>query len=55
MTFLELGDIAQEYSYLLKKAGVSTMIKLSIRNLENLCDTMLGVNEAKKVYKESQL
>ena len=43
-----IRGIGEEYSHLLKEAGVSTVIELSRRNPENLCDTMLGVNEAKK-------
>lgn len=43
-----IRGIGEEYSYLLKEAGVSTVVELSRRNPENLYDTMLGVNEAKK-------
>ena len=43
-----IRGIGEEYSYLLREAGVSTVVELSRRNPENLYKTMLGVNEAKK-------
>ena len=43
-----IRGIGEEYSYLLREAGVSTVVELSRRNPENLYETMLGVNEAKK-------
>jgi predicted flap endonuclease-1-like 5' DNA nuclease len=43
-----IRGIGEEYSYLLKEAGVSTVVELSRRNPENLYYTMSGVNEAKK-------
>jgi len=46
-----IRGIAEEYSDLLKEAGVSTVIELSRRNPENLHDAMAGVNEAKKLVR----
>ena len=43
-----IRGIGEEYSDLLKEAGVSTVVELSRRNPENLHETMVGVNEAKK-------
>ena len=43
-----IKGIAEEYSDLLKEAGVSTVVELSRRNPENLYDTLVGVNETKK-------
>lgn len=43
-----IKGIGEEYSDLLKEAGVSTVVELSRRNPENLHETMVGVNEAKK-------
>jgi predicted flap endonuclease-1-like 5' DNA nuclease len=43
-----IRGIGEEYSDLLKEAGVNTVIELSRRNPENLHETMVGVNEAKK-------
>jgi predicted flap endonuclease-1-like 5' DNA nuclease len=40
--------IGEEYSDLLKEAGVSTVVELSRRNTQNLHETLVGVNEAKK-------
>jgi predicted flap endonuclease-1-like 5' DNA nuclease len=43
-----IKGIGEEYSDLLKEAGVSTVVELSRRNPENLHETLVGVNEAKK-------
>jgi len=39
-----IRGIGEEYSYLLKEAGVSTVVELSRRNPKNLYSTMSGLN-----------
>jgi predicted flap endonuclease-1-like 5' DNA nuclease len=46
-----ITGIGEEYSDLLKEAGVSTVVDLSRRNPENLHKTLVGVNDAKKLVK----
>lgn len=43
-----IRGIGEEYSDLLKEAGVNTVVELARRNPENLHETIVGVNEAKK-------
>jgi predicted flap endonuclease-1-like 5' DNA nuclease len=43
-----IRGIGEEYSDLLKEAGVSTVLELARRNSENLHETVVGVNEVKK-------
>jgi predicted flap endonuclease-1-like 5' DNA nuclease len=46
-----IKGIGEEYSDLLKEAGVSTVVELARRNPENLHETILGYNEAKKLVR----
>ena len=46
-----IRGIGEEYSDLLKEAGVSTVVELARRNPENLHETIVGVNEAKKLVR----
>lgn len=46
-----IKGIGEEYSDLLKEAGVSTVVELARRNPENLHETIVGVNEAKKLVR----
>lgn len=46
-----ITGIGEEYSDLLKEAGVSTVVDLSRRNPENLHQAMVGVNDAKKLVR----
>jgi len=46
-----IRGIGEEYSDLLKEAGVSTVVELARRNPENLHETLVGVNEAKKLVR----
>ena len=48
-----IKGIGEEYSELLKEAGVSTVVELGRRNPENLCETLGGVNEAKKLVRRT--
>jgi len=45
--------IGEEYSDLLKEAGISTVVELARRNPENLHNTIVGVNEAKKLVRRT--
>jgi predicted flap endonuclease-1-like 5' DNA nuclease len=46
-----IKGIAEEYSELLKEAGVNTVVELARRNPENLQETLVGVNDAKKLVR----
>ncbi|MCJ7721893.1 DUF4332 domain-containing protein [Candidatus Bathyarchaeota archaeon] len=46
-----IKGIGEEYSDLLKEAGVSTVVELARRNPENLHETIVGYNEAKKLVR----
>jgi predicted flap endonuclease-1-like 5' DNA nuclease len=46
-----IKGIGEEYSELLKEAGVSTVVELGRRNPENLHDALVGVNDAKKLVR----
>ncbi|HII86115.1 TPA: DUF4332 domain-containing protein, partial [Candidatus Bathyarchaeota archaeon] len=48
-----IKGIGEEYSDLLKEAGVSTVIELARRNPENLQETLVGVNEAKNLVRRT--
>ena len=48
-----IKGIGEEYSDLLKEAGVSTVIQLARRNPENLCEALVGVNEAKNLVQRT--
>lgn len=48
-----IKGIGEEYSDLLKEAGVSTVIQLARRNPENLCQALVGVNEAKNLVQRT--
>ena len=48
-----IKGIGEEYSDLLKEAGVSTVVELARRNPENLHETLVGVNEAKKLVRRT--
>jgi predicted flap endonuclease-1-like 5' DNA nuclease len=46
-----IKGIGEEYSELLKEAGVNTVVELARRNPENLQETLVGVNDAKKLVR----
>jgi predicted flap endonuclease-1-like 5' DNA nuclease len=46
-----IKGIGEEYSDLLKEAGVSTVVELARRNPKNLHETIMGYNEAKKLVR----
>jgi len=46
-----IKGIGEEYSDLLKEAGISTVIELARRNPENLHETIVGYNETKKLVR----
>jgi predicted flap endonuclease-1-like 5' DNA nuclease len=46
-----IRGIGEEYSELLKEAGVNTVVELGRRNPENLQKTLVGVNDAKKLVR----
>jgi predicted flap endonuclease-1-like 5' DNA nuclease len=48
-----IRGIGEEYSDLLKEAGVSTVVELARRNPENLHEALVGVNEAKKLVRRT--
>ena len=48
-----IKGIGEEYSDLLKEAGISTVVELARRNPENLHNTIVGVNEAKKLVRRT--
>ena len=48
-----IRGIGEEYSDLLKEAGVSTVVQLARRNPENLCEALVGVNEAKNLVQRT--
>ena len=48
-----IKGIGEEYSDLLKEAGVSTVVELARRNPENLHEALVGVNEAKKLVRRT--
>ena len=48
-----IKGIGEEYSDLLKEAGVSTVVELGRRNPENLHEALVGVNEAKKLVRRT--
>lgn len=43
--------IGEEYSDLLEEAGVDTVVELSKRNVENLYEKLVEVNQAKKLVR----
>ena len=45
--------IGEEYSDLLKEAGVSTVVELGRRNPENLHEALVGVNKAKNLVRRT--
>ena len=46
-----IKGIGEEYSELLKEAGVNTVVQLARRNPENLQKTLVGVNDTKKLVR----
>ena len=46
-----IKGIGEEYSQLLKEAGVSTVVELARRNPENLHTAIIGVNKAKNLVR----
>ena len=46
-----IKGIGEEYSDLLEAAGVDTVVELAQRNPDNLYDTLVSVNEAKKLVR----
>ena len=46
-----IKGIGEEYSELLKEAGVNTVVELARRNPENLQETLVGVNDTKKLVR----
>jgi predicted flap endonuclease-1-like 5' DNA nuclease len=46
-----IKGIGEEYSDLLKEAGISTVVELARRNSKNLHGTIIGVNDVKKLVK----
>jgi len=48
-----IKGIGEEYSELLKEAGVNTVVELARRNPENLQETLVGVNDAKKLVRRT--
>jgi predicted flap endonuclease-1-like 5' DNA nuclease len=48
-----IKGIGEEYSDLLKEAGVSTVVELGRRNPENLHEALVGVNDAKKLVRRT--
>lgn len=46
-----IKGIGEEYSELLKEVGVNTVVELARRNPENLQETLVGVNNAKKLVR----
>lgn len=46
-----IKGIGEEYSELLKEAGVNTVVELARRNPENLQKTLVGVNDAKNLVR----
>jgi predicted flap endonuclease-1-like 5' DNA nuclease len=46
-----IKGIGEEYSDLLKEAGVSTVVELARRNSENLHQTIVGYNQTKKLVR----
>ena len=46
-----IKGIGEEYSELLKEVGVNTVVELARRNPENLRETLVGVNNAKKLVR----
>ncbi len=46
-----ITGIGSQYAELLEAAGVDTVVELSTRNAENLCNKMLEVNEEKKLVR----
>jgi predicted flap endonuclease-1-like 5' DNA nuclease len=48
-----IKGIGEEYSELLKEAGVNTVIELARRNPANLHETLVGVNDAKNLVRRT--
>ena len=48
-----IKGIGEEYSDLLKEAGVNTVVELARRNPENLQKALVGVNRAKKLVRRT--
>jgi predicted flap endonuclease-1-like 5' DNA nuclease len=48
-----IRGIGEEYSDLLKEAGVDTVVELSRRNPDNLHATLVGINKAKKLVRRT--
>ena len=48
-----IKGIGEEYSELLKEAGVNTVIELARRNPANLHETLVGVNNAKNLVRRT--
>ena len=46
-----IKGIGEEYSELLKEVGVNTVVELARRNPENLQETLVGVNDAKRLVR----
>lgn len=46
-----ITGIGSQYAELLEAAGVDTVVELSTRNAENLCNKMLEVNEEKMLVR----
>ncbi|MEJ2242500.1 MAG: DUF4332 domain-containing protein [Candidatus Bathyarchaeota archaeon] len=49
---LRINGVGQDYSDLLKEAGVNTVVELSRRNAENLHSTLIKINEEKLLVKK---
>jgi predicted flap endonuclease-1-like 5' DNA nuclease len=48
---VRIRGIGEEYSDLLEKAGVDTVVELAQRNPDNLYDRILAVNEAQRLVR----
>jgi predicted flap endonuclease-1-like 5' DNA nuclease len=48
-----IKGIGEEYSELLKEAGIATVIELARRNPANLYETLVGVNNAKNLVRRT--
>ncbi|HIE39093.1 MAG TPA: DUF4332 domain-containing protein [Anaerolineales bacterium] len=48
---MRIRGVGEEYSDLLEKAGVDTVVELAQRNPDNLYEKLLGVNEEKRLVR----
>ncbi len=47
-----INGVGEEYSDLLERSGVDTVVELAQRNAENLFEKMVSVNEEKKLVRK---